>query len=211
MKSVKAEVIERGYLFLERPNARLLMKLCKPEYLGDDVCDVCDALDKGAAVLLNIFKLSEHSSSTDIWSVGWIWRPPWNQKYLEIAQFVCLDGGTIAGISVGVAALLFFVVCIFVGYYWRKKRGYGEMLYAQDMKDTTSGNVEYETFGSSGPVAGGATGITSIMADKSVEFLYEELANATDNFSVANKIVQGGFGAIYYGKLRGKKFARRWK
>ncbi|KAI4353687.1 hypothetical protein L6164_002618 [Bauhinia variegata] len=81
------------------------------------------------------------------------------------------------------------------------------MLYAQDMKDTTSGNVEYETFGSGGPVAGGATGITSIMVDKLVEFLYEELANATDNFNVANKIVQGGFGAIYYEKLRGKKVA----
>ncbi|KAI4332207.1 hypothetical protein L6164_017136 [Bauhinia variegata] len=118
-----------------------------------------------------------------------------------------LDGGTIAGLSVGVAALLFFVVCIFVGYYWRKKRGYGEMLSAQDMKDTTSGNVEYETFDSSGPVAGGATGITSIIVDKSVEFLYEELANATDNFSVANKIGQGGFGAVYYGELRGEKVA----
>ncbi|KAI4332718.1 hypothetical protein L6164_017603 [Bauhinia variegata] len=102
-----------------------------------------------------------------------------------------LDGGTIAGISVGVAALLFFVGCILVGYYWTKNRGYGEMLSAQDMKDTTSGNVEYETFGCGGPVAGGgATGITSIMVDKSVEFLYEELANATNNFNVANKIGQ---------------------
>ncbi|KAI4332615.1 hypothetical protein L6164_017509 [Bauhinia variegata] len=76
MKSVKAEVIERGYSFLERPNARHVMKLCKPEYLGDDVCNVSDALDKGAAVLLNIWKVSKHSSSIDIWSVGWIWRPP---------------------------------------------------------------------------------------------------------------------------------------
>ncbi|KAI4332622.1 hypothetical protein L6164_017516 [Bauhinia variegata] len=118
-----------------------------------------------------------------------------------------LDGGTIAGISVGVAALLLFLVCIFVGYYWRKERGYGEMLSAQDMKDTTSGNVEYETFVSGGPVAGSATGITSIMVDKSVEFLYEELANATDNFSVANKIGQGGFGAVYYEELRGEKVA----
>ncbi|KAI4323940.1 hypothetical protein L6164_023511 [Bauhinia variegata] len=81
------------------------------------------------------------------------------------------------------------------------------------MKDTTSGNVEYETFSSVGPVVGGATDITSIMVDKSVEFykslefLYEELANATDNFSVANKIGQGGFGVVYYGELRGEKVA----
>ncbi|KAI4328652.1 hypothetical protein L6164_020988 [Bauhinia variegata] len=81
------------------------------------------------------------------------------------------------------------------------------MLSAQDMKDTTPGNVEYETFDSIGPVAGGDTGITIIMVDKLVEFSYEELANATDNFSVANKIGQGGFGAVYYGELRGEKVA----
>jgi hypothetical protein len=27
---------------------------------------------------------------------------------------------------------------------------------------------------------------------------------ATDNFSLANKIGQGGFGEVYYGELRGK-------
>jgi hypothetical protein len=40
--------------------------------------------------------------------------------------------------------------------------------------------------------------------DKSVEFSYEELATATDNFSLANKIGQGGFGAVYYAELRGE-------
>jgi chitin elicitor receptor kinase 1 len=40
--------------------------------------------------------------------------------------------------------------------------------------------------------------------DKSPEFSYEELANATDNFSLANKIGQGGFGEVYYGALRGQ-------
>jgi chitin elicitor receptor kinase 1 len=40
--------------------------------------------------------------------------------------------------------------------------------------------------------------------DKSVEFSYEELATATDNFSMANKIGQGGFGVVYYAELRGE-------
>lgn len=40
--------------------------------------------------------------------------------------------------------------------------------------------------------------------DKSVEFSYEELATATDDFSLANKIGQGGFGAVYYAELRGE-------
>lgn len=47
-----------------------------------------------------------------------------------------------------------------------------------------------------------STGLTSISVDKSVEFSYEELAKATDNFSTANKIGQGGFGAVYYAELR---------
>lgn len=43
-----------------------------------------------------------------------------------------------------------------------------------------------------------------IAVEKSVEYSYEELANATNNFSLANKIGQGGFGVVYYGELRGE-------
>ncbi|KAK4546250.1 hypothetical protein RGQ29_032891 [Quercus rubra] len=43
--------------------------------------------------------------------------------------------------------------------------------------------------------------------DKSVEFSYEELAIATDDFSLNNKIGQGGFGSVYYAELRGEKAA----
>lgn len=50
----------------------------------------------------------------------------------------------------------------------------------------------------------GSRGPTGITVDKSVEFSYEELSRATDNFSLANKIGQGGFGAVYYAELRGE-------
>ncbi|GAU14460.1 hypothetical protein TSUD_250000 [Trifolium subterraneum] len=50
----------------------------------------------------------------------------------------------------------------------------------------------------------GDTGSKFILVDKSPEFSYEELANATDNFSLANKIGQGGFGEVYYGELKGQ-------
>lgn len=40
--------------------------------------------------------------------------------------------------------------------------------------------------------------------DKSVEFSYAELAKATNKFSMAHKIGEGGFGAVYYAKLRGE-------
>lgn len=41
--------------------------------------------------------------------------------------------------------------------------------------------------------------------DKSVEFSYDELANAIDNFSTSYKIGRGGFASVYYGELRGEK------
>ncbi|XP_030968708.1 chitin elicitor receptor kinase 1-like isoform X2 [Quercus lobata] len=50
-------------------------------------------------------------------------------------------------------------------------------------------------------------GLTGITMDKSVEFSYEELAIATDDFSLNNKIGQGGFGSVYHAELRGEKAA----
>ncbi|KAK0579404.1 hypothetical protein LWI29_025929 [Acer saccharum] len=54
---------------------------------------------------------------------------------------------------------------------------------------------------------GSSHGLTGITVDKSVEFSYEELAKATDDFSLANKIGQGGFGDVYYAELRGESAA----
>lgn len=50
----------------------------------------------------------------------------------------------------------------------------------------------------------GGPAITGITVDKSVEFSLDELAAASNNFSLANKIGQGGFGSVYYAELRGE-------
>ncbi|GJN04086.1 hypothetical protein PR202_ga21603 [Eleusine coracana subsp. coracana] len=55
--------------------------------------------------------------------------------------------------------------------------------------------------------ADSAAAVPGITVDKSVEFSYEELFNATEGFSMSNKIGQGGFGAVYYAELRGEKAA----
>lgn len=52
--------------------------------------------------------------------------------------------------------------------------------------------------------ADSSSGVPGITVDKSVEFSYEELFNATEGFSMSNKIGQGGFGAVYYAELRGE-------
>ena len=67
-----------------------------------------------------------------------------------------------------------------------------------------SGSAEYETSGSSGTASTSATGLTGIMVAKSMEFSYQELAKATNNFSLENKIGQGEFGIVYYAELRGE-------
>ena len=50
----------------------------------------------------------------------------------------------------------------------------------------------------------GSQGLTGITVNKSVEYSYEELSKATDDFSLANKIGEGGFGTVYYAELRGE-------
>jgi hypothetical protein len=54
------------------------------------------------------------------------------------------------------------------------------------------------------PGTGSTAGLTGIMVAKSTEFSYQELAKATNNFSLDHKIGQGGFGAVYYAELRGE-------
>uniref|UniRef100_A0A0E0QTM5 Protein kinase domain-containing protein n=1 Tax=Oryza rufipogon TaxID=4529 RepID=A0A0E0QTM5_ORYRU len=43
-----------------------------------------------------------------------------------------------------------------------------------------------------------------IKVERSIEFSYEEIFNATQGFSMEHKIGQGGFGSVYYAELRGE-------
>ncbi|KAM0011248.1 putative protein kinase RLK-Pelle-LysM family [Helianthus debilis subsp. tardiflorus] len=89
-----------------------------------------------------------------------------------------LSGGTIGGITIGIVAVLLFLAgCLYIGVC-RKKSAQAQLMHVQ-----------------------------GINIDISVEFSYEELSAATQDFSLANKIGQGGFGAVYYAELRGEKVA----
>lgn len=121
-----------------------------------------------------------------------------------------LSGGVITGISVGaVAGLMLLSFCIYVTYYRKKKVWKQEFLseessaiFGQVKNDEVSGNATYGTSDSASPA-----NMIGIRVEKSGEFSYEELANATNNFNMANKIGQGGFGEVYYAELNGEKAA----
>ncbi|KAK6917783.1 Protein kinase domain [Dillenia turbinata] len=123
-----------------------------------------------------------------------------------------ISNGAIAGIFVaGVVVALILAGFIYFRVYRRKKvksallsASYDESNFIDHRQG--SGNNMGKTLGS-GAFGGGSGAISGITVGKSVEFSYEELAKATDGFSMANKIGQGGFGAVYYGELRGEKAA----
>ncbi|KAF8031913.1 hypothetical protein BT93_D0968 [Corymbia citriodora subsp. variegata] len=56
-------------------------------------------------------------------------------------------------------------------------------------------------------VASASHTLSGITVDQSVEFSYEELAQATNGFSTSNVIGRCGFGSVYYAELRGEKTA----
>ncbi|GMY09833.1 lysM domain receptor-like kinase 3 isoform X2 [Fagus crenata] len=123
-----------------------------------------------------------------------------------------LAGGVIAGIAIGgVAGVLLVAACIYFVCYRKKKVEEATLLSTTlDLYDHNGRGpgIASDKDGESTRTDGGpASGLAGITVDKSVEFSYEELATATDNFSLANKIGQGGFGAVYYAELRGEKAA----
>ncbi|CAM0911810.1 unnamed protein product [Alopecurus aequalis] len=97
----------------------------------------------------------------------------------------------IAGGVVGVVVALVLGVLLFLFYRRRKAK-----------QDTLLPSSEEST-----RLADGASPAAGITVDKSVEFSYEELFNATEGFNLIHKIGQGGFGAVYYAELRGERAA----
>ncbi|KAK9077356.1 hypothetical protein SSX86_005693 [Deinandra increscens subsp. villosa] len=123
-----------------------------------------------------------------------------------------LSGGVIGGIVVGVVAVVLLLAgCYYFGYYKKKNAETSSALLknaqVQLMRDQGTNGSLVRGSESSGLPAGATPGLTGITVDKSVEFSYEELSTATDDFSLANKIGQGGFGVVYYAELRGEKAA----
>ncbi|CAN4078400.1 unnamed protein product [Withania somnifera] len=122
-----------------------------------------------------------------------------------------ISGGAIAGISVAAIVLLaLLAVCLYFIFY--RKTEEDPFPYLEPYKNSTNeqlpGPTNFESSSETGPLNNGTSPkAPRFNVDKSVEFSYDEIANACDNFSTANKIGQGGFASVFYGELRGEKAA----
>nr|XP_025884811.1 lyk11 isoform X1 [Solanum lycopersicum] len=121
------------------------------------------------------------------------------------------SGGAITGISVAVVLVVaLLAVCIYITFYRGRKTE--ENLNLEPYKHSSNkhipGHANFENSSEGGSLKQGASPeVPRIAVDKSIEFSYDELAKASDNFSTAYKIGQGGFASVYYGELRGEKAA----
>ncbi|BBN07269.1 chitin elicitor receptor kinase 1 [Marchantia polymorpha subsp. ruderalis] len=135
------------------------------------------------------------------------------------------NAGLIAGVSVGgalalvLAVVLFFLFCV----YWPRQRHSDPSnkaameslrLDGSQSGDRRSALLKFSQEGAGHSRSSTGSGIpvgpiplTDFTVDKSVEFSFEELEAATNKFSAANKIGEGGYGAVYFANLRGMKLA----
>ncbi|KAK8270096.1 hypothetical protein V6Z12_D11G172200 [Gossypium hirsutum] len=131
-----------------------------------------------------------------------------NGNFPPIQSSAGNSGGVIVGISIAaIVVLLLLGIGVYIGFFRKKVKG--ETLSSTDSQDLLAqvGNAFGSKAAESTPAVAASPGLTGISVDKSVEFSYEELALATDNFSMAKKIGEGGFGAVYYANLRGEEAA----
>ncbi|PPR88604.1 hypothetical protein GOBAR_AA32079 [Gossypium barbadense] len=119
-----------------------------------------------------------------------------------------ISGGVISGIAIAaVVVSLLLAFGIYVKFFRKKSKTTSLLSTVSHDVSAEAGNVFGSKEAESTGTVAASPGLTGITVDKSVEFSYEELAQATDNFSMANKIGEGGFGAVYYANLRGEEAA----
>nr|XP_009401600.1 PREDICTED: chitin elicitor receptor kinase 1 isoform X2 [Musa acuminata subsp. malaccensis] len=123
-----------------------------------------------------------------------------NGSYHPFSSSAGISDGAISGISIAGVVLLILATYLYFHLRRRKKAKNASLLLSPCEAYMYKPGVVTSRAERSSTIAG-------ITVDKSVEFSYEELARATDDFSLAYKIGGGGFGVVYYAELRGEKAA----
>nr|BAJ88292.1 predicted protein [Hordeum vulgare subsp. vulgare] len=117
-----------------------------------------------------------------------------------------VSAGAIAGSVVAGVVAPVLLVLLFLFYKGRKAK---QNALLPSSKDSTrlASTILMQKVKPSTAQADVASLAADITVDKSVEFTYQELFNATEGFNITHKIGQGGFGAVYYAELKGEKAA----
>ncbi|KAJ3688638.1 hypothetical protein LUZ61_017802 [Rhynchospora tenuis] len=151
--------------------------------------------------------VQEYNPGVSFSSVGQIVYVPArdpNGSYRALTSKGNLSGGAIAGIVVGAIVILLSIgfVYYFLVHKRRKVKKASLLPYLSGESSVPLGDMTMDA-----SVANAPSPVAGLTVDKSVEFSYEELSKATNDFSMANKIGQGGYGSVYYAELRGEKAA----
>ncbi|XP_042468405.1 chitin elicitor receptor kinase 1-like isoform X1 [Zingiber officinale] len=120
-------------------------------------------------------------------------------SYRPLSSSAGISGGAIAGIIVALIVALLLGICLYI-YHRRRKKTKKALFLSPTEAEASIYSAGATSRVDSSPFAG-------ITVDRSVEFPYEELATATNDFGLTNKIGGGGFGIVYYAELRGEKAA----
>ncbi|XP_068656112.1 chitin elicitor receptor kinase 1-like [Aristolochia californica] len=125
-----------------------------------------------------------------------------------------ISRGAVAAVSIAGAIVLLFLLIFLYLKVFKKSKVKRAPLFPSQAENNSVLQHRHDSVSpldkmseSAALVGRSSPGLTGITVDKSLEFSYEELARATNDFSLANKIGQGGFGAVYYAELRGEKAA----
>lgn len=118
-----------------------------------------------------------------------------------------LSGGAVAGIIVAVVIVLLGLAGLLYFRVYKRNKTKKSQLIPSSFGDMSTPHSHVALNQGVSSQDGTTTLLGGFSVDKSVEFTYEELARATNDFSMANKIGEGGFGVVYYAELRGEKAA----
>ncbi|KAJ4785766.1 hypothetical protein LUZ62_037012 [Rhynchospora pubera] len=164
--------------------------------------------DENSRSVASAFNLSaavvdEYNRGTNFSSEGGILYVPThdqNGSYRPLYSKRSKPGRVITGIVIGIIAILLSIG--FFSYYLFKRRKANKLCLRSEESSFPLGESTTMDWSvaNAPPVAG-------LTIDKSVEFSYQELSQATSGFSTASKIGQGGFGSVFYAELRGEKAA----
>lgn len=169
---------------------------------GESLASVALASNLSSTLVRSYNPTANFSDGT---SVVYIPGKDQSGSYPPLNSSTGLSGGIIAGISVaGVVGVLLFSGCLYIGY--QRKKNATKIRLVSGVSEAPGGTFIHAS-DSAVNRDGISHGLTGITVDKSVEFSYEELACATNDFDIANKIGEGGFGSVYYAELRGEKAA----